>query len=172
MLGFLPYGLPEASPLMATVVLELEVGFSNRRLSAMNGILPNPAVVLGTVQDCCCRFGSGFKSNFCEIGSPCGHYTRTIILDTVECKFFNLSGLDGLWVGPSLDPYDALVFGVFQLYIIKITYSTSNNLSLHVLHFGISIMLKSRFFLWYVVLLSTAMLNGSVVSSSICAMIW
>jgi hypothetical protein len=84
----------------------------------------------------------------------------------VRCKSPNLSGLGGFSagrpVGPSVDLYNVLVFAVGYLYIIKIRYSTANNLFLDVLQSVILIILE-----YVICLLSVAFLALEAVNSSV-----
>jgi len=78
----------------------------------------------------------------------------------------------GHLAGPSEDWYNALVFAVWYLYRIKITYSTLSNLGLRVLQFAISIIVESIYFVWYCGFSPTKAANWSVLSSSIHSMHW
>ena len=124
------------------------------------------------------RFGSGSVSqlNCCQIGSPGCQYTRTINSGTVQCKSPNLSELGGLSsghaAGPSVDSYNALVFAVRWLYVIKIMHLAASNLFLHVLQCAILIILESVFFLSYDIFLPRKVVTSAVISSYIRAMPW
>jgi len=74
-------------------------------------------LVLGKVADRWRRSRSELKSIGCQIGGPSCHYTQTVNLGTVQCKFpylFELGRLSAGWpAGPLGNSYNAPDFEIW-----------------------------------------------------------
>ena len=73
-------------------------------------------------------------------------------------------------MGPSIDSNRALVFGVCELYLIKMAFSTTNDVFLYALQLAILIDLVSVLYVWYIVFLPMMAVNNSVMNAKISAM--
>ena len=133
-------------------------------------------LVLATVPNCCLGSGSELYPNHCPSGSPRFQHIWMLNLWTLQSKSPIISQFGWLSadcpVCLSVDSNNALVFAVWLYYTVKITYSTSNDLFLHVLWFAILIILESLCFFLYGVFWPAKAVNSSVISSSNHAMHW
>jgi hypothetical protein len=134
------------------------------------------ALVLATVLERHFGSGSGSEPTRCQIGGPGCQHTPTVNSGTVRCKSPNPSWLGGLSAGrpagPAVDLYNILVSVVGSLYIIKIRYSTANNLFLDVLQSVTLINLEYAFCLLSIALLAIEAVNSSVMSAPMRTKPW
>jgi len=120
--------------------------------------------------------GSGFNPNLCQMGGRGCQTTQTVDTGTVWWSSPNPSESGGMSAvhpaGSSMDSTRALTFGVCELYLIKIAFSSTKDMHWHAEQLAIWSNLVSVFYHWYMVFLSFTVVKNSAMNTEISVMPW
>jgi hypothetical protein len=127
--------------------------------------------MLVMVLDCPFCSGLGSELKGCQIVGLCCQYTWTVNPRAVRWTLLNLSEFCGTSLPCSADPFIDLyhrpVFAVWEVYLIKTAYATSNNHNWHALQVEISIIWESVLFDLYFTFFPIKAVNTSVINMNV-----